>query len=81
MDSEKMVAVIVWALTVDGVILFILRATGVIAWPWWVALLPILVVVGVIVLLLNVLAVCVVGAAVTRWARNRRRKKHEHRPD
>ena len=73
MDSEKMVAVIVWALTVDGVILFILRATGVIAWPWWVALLPILVVVGVLVFLLNAAAVCAVAALVTRCVRDRGR--------
>lgn len=77
MDSEKMAAVIAWALTVDGVILFILRATGVIAWPWWVTLLPILVVVGVMVFLLNAAAVCAVAALVTRCVRDRWRADDE----
>lgn len=71
MDSEKMVAVIVWALMIDGLILTILRATGVIAWPWWVATLPILVVVGVLVFLLNAAAVCAVAELVTRCVRDR----------
>ena len=73
MDSEKMVGAIVWALMIDGLILMVLKTTGVIAWPWWVALLPILVVVGVLVFLLNAAAVCAVAAYVTRWVRNRRR--------
>ena len=71
MDSEKMAAVIVWGLVIDGLILTILRATGVIAWPWWVALLPILVVVGVLVFLLNAAVVCAVAALVTRCVRDR----------
>lgn len=77
MDSEKMVGAIVWAFMVDGLILTILRATGVIAWPWWVALLPILVVLGVVVLLLNAIAVCTVAALVARWASTRRRADDE----
>lgn len=81
MDNEKMVGAIARVLMIDGLILTILRATGVIAWPWWVVLLPILVVVGAGVFLLNALVVCVVAEAITRWVRNRRRKKHEHRPD
>lgn len=77
MDSEKMVDAIVLALMIDGLILMVLKTTGVIACPWWVAFLPILVVVGVIVLLLNALAVCTVAAAITRWVRNRRRADDE----
>lgn len=73
MDNEKMAGVIPSALLVDGVILMILRATGVIAWPWWVVLLPMLVVLGAIVFLLNAIAVCAVAEAITRWVRNRRR--------
>ncbi len=77
MDSEKMVGAIVLALMFDGLILMVLKTAGVIAWPWWVALLPILVVVGVLVFLLNALAVCAVEAAITRWVRNRRRADDE----
>lgn len=77
MDIEKIAAVIVWALVADGTILFILRATGVIAWPWWVVLLPILGVLGALVFLLNAAAVCAVAELVTRWARNRRRADDE----
>ena len=77
MDKEKLVGAIVWAFMVDGLILTILRATGVIAWPWWVALLPILVVLGVVVLLLNAIAVCTVAALVARWVRDRRRADDE----
>lgn len=78
MDSEKMVGAIVTALMFDGAILLLLRATGVITWPWWVALLPILVVVGVIVLLVNAVAVRAVSATITRWVRNRRRADDGH---
>lgn len=73
MDIEKMVGAIVWAFMVDGLILTILRATGVIAWPWWVALLPLLVVLGVIVFLLNACAALIVAQAVSQWAHKRRR--------
>ena len=73
MDNEKMVGAISLALLVDGLAFMILKTTGVIAWPWWVVLLPILVVLGVIVFLLNAAAVCAVAALVTGWVRNRRR--------
>lgn len=73
MDIEKIAAVIVWALVADGTILFILRATGVIAWPWWVVLIPILVVLGTLVFLLNAVAVYAVAEIITRCVRNRRR--------
>lgn len=76
-DSEEKVDAIVWALMIDGLILMVLKTTGVIAWPWWVVLLPILVV-GVSVFLLNALAVCAVAAAITRWVRNRRRVDDGH---
>ena len=77
MDSEEMVAWIVWALIIDGLILTLLRVTGVIAWSWWVVLLPILVVAGILVFLLNAAAVCAVAEIITRWARNRRRDDDE----
>lgn len=66
MDNEKIVGEITTALVFDGVILMILRAIGVIAWPWWLVLLPILVVAGAIVLLLNAIAVRAVSEAI-RW--------------
>ena len=77
MDIEKMVGAIVWAFMVDGLILTILRATGVIAWPWWVALLPLLVVAGAGLFLLNAAAVCAVAVLVSGWVRNRRRDDDE----
>ena len=73
MDNEKLVGATVLALMVDGLTLMILKTAGVIVWPWWVALLPLLVVAGVILFLLNAAAVCEVAAFVTRWVRNRRR--------
>ena len=73
MDNENMVGAISLALLVDGLALIILKTTGVIAWPWWVVLLPILVVLGALVFLLNAIAVCSVAAIVTRWVRTRRR--------
>ena len=77
MDNENMVGAISLALLVDGLALIILKTTGVIAWPWWVVLLPILVVLGVVVLLLNAIAVCTVAALVARWVRDRRRADDE----
>lgn len=81
MDIEKRVGAIVTVLMVDGTILMILRATGVIAWPWWVALLPILVLVGVIVLLFHAIAVCAAAEIITSGVRNRRRSDDEQIDD
>lgn len=78
MDSEKMVGAIVTALMFDGAILLLLRAAGVVAWSWWVVLLPFLMVLGAIVLLVNAVAVRAVSATITRWARNRRRADDEN---